>query len=159
MSKGKHLRWSLLIKKRLQHRCFSVNIAKFLRTLFFIEHLWWPLLYFKAFIVHMTTYKVYYIIVESYALFLQEQPECMISFLKSYPHVKYSSKLGGSMLKNSEVCILCKQVQALASSAQTLYIFPAGLKPIFKFFLKSSNAEYFIISLNSHSTLILTLLI
>ena len=27
-------------KKRLWHRCFSVNFAKFLRTPFFIEHLW-----------------------------------------------------------------------------------------------------------------------
>ena len=27
------------IKKRLQHRSFPVNIAKFLRTAFFIEHL------------------------------------------------------------------------------------------------------------------------
>ena len=46
----KHLCWSLylktleawwpatLLKKRLQHRCFLVNIAKFLRTAFFIEH-------------------------------------------------------------------------------------------------------------------------
>ena len=33
---GKHLCWSLfLIKKRLQHRCFPANIAKFLRTSFF----------------------------------------------------------------------------------------------------------------------------
>ena len=32
------------IKKRLQHRCFPVNVAKFLRTAFFIEHLWWLLL-------------------------------------------------------------------------------------------------------------------
>ena len=38
---GKHMGWSLLIKlqawrpaKRLQHRCFHVNIAKFLRTPF-----------------------------------------------------------------------------------------------------------------------------
>ena len=29
------------IKKRLQHSCFSVNFAKFLRTAFFIEHLRW----------------------------------------------------------------------------------------------------------------------
>ena len=38
----KHLFWSLfLIKltKRLQHRRFPVNIANFLRTAFFIEHL------------------------------------------------------------------------------------------------------------------------
>ena len=43
---GKSLYWSLFlinfVIKRLQHRCFSVNIAKFLRTAFFIEHL--PLL-------------------------------------------------------------------------------------------------------------------
>ena len=32
------------IKIRLQHRCFLVNIAKFLRKIFFIEHLWWLLL-------------------------------------------------------------------------------------------------------------------
>ena len=32
------------IKKRLQRRFFPVNIAKFLRTTFFIEHLWWLLL-------------------------------------------------------------------------------------------------------------------
>ena len=32
------------IKNRLQHRCFSVNIAKFLKTTSFIEHFWWLLL-------------------------------------------------------------------------------------------------------------------
>ena len=30
--------------KRLWHRCFPVNFAKFLSTPFFIEHLWWLLL-------------------------------------------------------------------------------------------------------------------
>ena len=30
--------------QRLWHRCFPVSFAKFLRTLFFIEHLWWLLL-------------------------------------------------------------------------------------------------------------------
>ena len=34
-----------LIKKRLQHRCFPVNIVKFLRTPFSTEHLRWLLLY------------------------------------------------------------------------------------------------------------------
>ena len=33
-----------LLKKRLWHRCFPVNFAKFLRAPFFIEHLWWLLL-------------------------------------------------------------------------------------------------------------------
>ena len=32
------------IKKRLQHRCFSVNIVNFLRTALFIEHFWWVFL-------------------------------------------------------------------------------------------------------------------
>ena len=40
----KRLKACDFIKKRLQHRCFPVNIAKFLRTAFFIEHLWWLLL-------------------------------------------------------------------------------------------------------------------
>ena len=35
------------------------------------------------------------------------------------------------MLKNSKVCVLHKQVLALVSIVQTLYIFPTGLKPIF----------------------------
>ena len=35
------------IKKRLQHRCFSVKIAKFLRTSF-KEHLWWLLLPYSS---------------------------------------------------------------------------------------------------------------
>ena len=33
-----------LLKKRLWHRCFPVNFAKFLRTPFFTDHLWWLLL-------------------------------------------------------------------------------------------------------------------
>ena len=52
----KHLFWSLFfnkvadlkvcnfIKKRLQHRRFPVNIARFSRTAFFTEHLRWLLL-------------------------------------------------------------------------------------------------------------------
>ena len=56
---GRHTCWSLflnkvaglrpatLLKKRLWHTCFPVNFAKFLRTPFFIEHLWWLLLYNK----------------------------------------------------------------------------------------------------------------
>ena len=34
---------SNLVKKRLQHSCFPVNIAEFLRTACFIEHLQWLL--------------------------------------------------------------------------------------------------------------------
>ena len=35
------------IKKRLQHKCFPANIAKFPRKTFFTEHLRWLLLYFR----------------------------------------------------------------------------------------------------------------
>ena len=55
---GRHLCWSLIviklqdwkpsacnfIKKRLQHRCFLVNIVEFSKKPFFIENLWWLLL-------------------------------------------------------------------------------------------------------------------
>ena len=34
------LRPATLLKKRLWHRCFSVSLAKFLRTPFVTEHLW-----------------------------------------------------------------------------------------------------------------------
>ena len=52
---GKHLCQSLfftkvagqspatLLKERLWHRCFPVDFVKFLRTPFYIEHLWWLL--------------------------------------------------------------------------------------------------------------------
>ena len=37
------------IKRRLKHRCFTVNIAKFSRALFYIEHLPWLHLWFLSF--------------------------------------------------------------------------------------------------------------
>ena len=33
-----------LLKKKLWHGCFPVNFVKFLRTSFYLEHLWWLLL-------------------------------------------------------------------------------------------------------------------
>ena len=36
------LRPATLLKKRSWHRSFAVNFVKFLRTPFFIEHLWYP---------------------------------------------------------------------------------------------------------------------
>ena len=38
------LRPTTLLRKRLWHRCFLMNFAKFLRTPLLIEHLWWLLL-------------------------------------------------------------------------------------------------------------------
>ena len=40
------VRPATLLKKTLWHRCFPVNFVKILRTLFFIEHVWWLLLRF-----------------------------------------------------------------------------------------------------------------
>ena len=42
------LRPATLLKKRLWHRCFLVNVAKFLRTPFLTEHLWRLLLAFQS---------------------------------------------------------------------------------------------------------------
>ena len=39
------LRPATLLKKRAWHWCFPVNFTKFLRTPFYIEHLWWLLLH------------------------------------------------------------------------------------------------------------------
>ena len=47
------LRPATLLKKILWHRCFSVNFAKFLRTPFFIEHLWRLLLILELLIGHL----------------------------------------------------------------------------------------------------------
>ena len=38
-NKSRGLKPCNFIKKRLQHRCFPVNLTKFLRSAFFIEHL------------------------------------------------------------------------------------------------------------------------
>ena len=38
------LRSANLLKMSLWHRYFPVNFAKFLRTLFLTDHLWWPFL-------------------------------------------------------------------------------------------------------------------
>ena len=44
ISQNTGLKPATLLKKRLWHRCFPVNFVIFLRTPFFIEHLWWLLL-------------------------------------------------------------------------------------------------------------------
>ena len=41
------MRSATLFKKRVWHRCFPENFEKFLRTPFFIKHLWWLLLCFS----------------------------------------------------------------------------------------------------------------
>ena len=44
-----YLSLQLYLKKRLWHRCFPVNCAKFLRTPFLRKHIWWLLRYFEKY--------------------------------------------------------------------------------------------------------------
>ena len=56
-NKAASLRPAPSLKKRLWHRCFPENFAKFLRTPFFIEHLWW--LFLKVISDHTKSAKLY----------------------------------------------------------------------------------------------------
>ena len=61
INKVARLRSATLSKKRLSHRCFPVNFVKFLRTLPFMEHLWWLFLdlfwsFFDFFCLLSSTY-------------------------------------------------------------------------------------------------------
>ena len=42
---GKKPQLATLLKERLWYKCFPVNFAKFLRTIFSLKHLRWLLLY------------------------------------------------------------------------------------------------------------------
>ena len=46
LNKVADLRPATILRKRLWHRCFPMNFAKFVRTPFIIERLWWLLLVF-----------------------------------------------------------------------------------------------------------------
>ena len=61
---GKHPCWNNSIKKRLQLRVFSMNIAKNFKTAFFIEHLHWLFLdnyitfYYLLLVMFTNSYKI-----------------------------------------------------------------------------------------------------
>ena len=79
---GKHLRQSFFCnkvkslqacnfsKKRFQHRCLPVIIAKFLRTAFFVEHVWWLLLFGMEKLQHRSLIRLSYDFIIDY----QRQP-------------------------------------------------------------------------------------
>ena len=48
-NKAASLKACNFIQKKLEHRCFPVNIAKYLRTAFFTEHLQWLLYSLRVF--------------------------------------------------------------------------------------------------------------
>ena len=45
-----------LLKKRLWHRCFPANFVKFLRTVFFTEHLWTADRFFSIGVIVLLTF-------------------------------------------------------------------------------------------------------
>ena len=55
-NKVEGLRPVTLFKKRLRQSCFPVHLAKFLRTPFIIEHLWWLLLTFSRNFILMESF-------------------------------------------------------------------------------------------------------
>ena len=59
------LRPTTLLKKRLWHRRFPVNYAKFLKIPFFIEHLWWLLLTKRRFMYCILAQLVYLVVRKS----------------------------------------------------------------------------------------------
>ena len=59
------LRPATLLKKRLWHRSFPVNYAKFLKIPFFIEHLWWLLLKKRKFMYCILAQLVYLVVRKS----------------------------------------------------------------------------------------------
>ena len=96
------LRSATLLKKRLWHRCFAVNFAKFLRTPFLTEHLCWLLLcYLQSFnfqssIVRMCPSKgilIYCIYIDNdnlsfFSIKSSIVSDCTTNWL-SHPHVFY----------------------------------------------------------------------
>ena len=59
------LRPATLLKKRLWHWCFPVNFTIFLRTPFYIEHLWWLLL-FDSYFMFIAKGKLYFSLICSF---------------------------------------------------------------------------------------------
>ena len=55
LNKVAGLRPPTLLKKRLWHRCFLMNFAKFLRILILTERLWWLLLW--CIVIYFTKYE------------------------------------------------------------------------------------------------------
>ena len=59
------LRPATLLKKRPWHRCFLMNFTKFLRTPFYIEHLW-CLLLFDSYFMFIAKGKLYFSLICSF---------------------------------------------------------------------------------------------
>ena len=83
----------VLIEKRLQHRGFPVNIVTFLRTAFFIEHLWWLLLFFDV-VRNRLVFSRFFLFAEISEMWKKNQLEKLVS------PMKWSAWLYASTLQN-----------------------------------------------------------
>ena len=88
------LRPATLWRKRLWHRCFPMNFAKFLRTPFFKEHLWRLLLLFTTRWCY-TKFNIYYFVLYLFLVINDSIFEIMM-LIES-----------GILLKNHVSCHLC----------------------------------------------------
>ena len=72
----KNLRPATFLIKRIWHRCFPVNFAKFLRKLFFVEHVGWLLLqgpeYASESVAEITAHK------SLIRIFPEKNPRCEV---------------------------------------------------------------------------------
>ena len=118
---------AILLKKRLWHRCFHVNFAKFLRAPFYTKHLRWLLLflftlYFNTFVYNLFIYQV------RFALILQTFFHCLAddSERKGKLAVGYFGTIAHRQKKrkgrNFYECLETKENQVLLLSLKTLYV-------------------------------------
>ena len=94
------------MKKRLRHKWFPVNIAKLLRTAFFIEQLWWLLLNFLQNLLNITEenhFSVENFLEISQKLFLSNS--CSVSknnYFTFFPSFCFSLNMSESYIEPSQ---------------------------------------------------------
>ena len=87
------LRPATLLKKRLWHRCFPVNFVKFLRTPFYIEHLWRLLLMIYGIILVTIPYcTIYYSLHQDFFSLYVPNRKVLLDFfiVSTIPYFNYS---------------------------------------------------------------------
>ena len=71
-------------KKRLQHKCFPVNIAKILRTSLFTEYIWWLLLNLSSIVIYQVNENIHCILTHR-SLQIHR-----LVFTAQFDHINYS---------------------------------------------------------------------
>ena len=110
-------------KKQLLHSCFPVNIAKFLRTALFTEHLWWLLLYLFSKVTGLKTSNV----------IKRLQQKCLpVKFAKVLRTPFSQNTSGGCFWTNRDLCgSLCGKVMLWSFSASLSYLFRSSHSEVY----------------------------